>query len=90
MSSETKSIKQPVSLIQNSRSIILEIADYFRITMVDYPRRSSFRISIYLLKGILIGLFQRTMSGYPRILSRYIIFLFRPLLTQFGQVERIL
>ena len=57
MPSETKSIKQPVSLVQKSRSIIGEIADYLRITMVDYPGRSSFRIAVYLLEGVLIGLF---------------------------------
>jgi len=57
MPSETKSIKQPVSLVQKSRSIIGEIADNLRITMVDYPGRSSFRIAVYLLEGVLIGLF---------------------------------
>ncbi len=57
MSGETKSLKQPMSLVQKSRSYANDIAEYLRITMADYPARSLFRIAVYLLEGALVGLF---------------------------------
>ncbi len=57
MSGETKSIKRPMSLVQKSRSYANAIADYLRIAMADYPPRSPIRITVYLLEGLLIGLF---------------------------------
>ncbi|CAB1065391.1 hypothetical protein D1BOALGB6SA_10188 [Olavius sp. associated proteobacterium Delta 1] len=56
MSSETNRANQPMSTVQKSRSIFRDIADYLKTRMDDYPNRSSFRITVYLLEGILIGL----------------------------------
>ena len=57
MSNETRSINQPMSIIQKSRSIFGDIADYLLTKMDDDPKALSFRISTYILEAVLIGLF---------------------------------
>ena len=94
MSGETKSIRQPMSQTQKNRSFIGDVADYFRIPMAEYPARSAFRISVYLLEGVLIGLFfylwleySQTealfKTFYPLFVGFTIIF-WHYLITEFG------
>ena len=71
MPSETNSINQPMSMVQKSRSIWGDIADYLQTRMDDYPNTSSFRISIYLLEGVLIGLFTYLWLEYAQMGKLY-------------------
>jgi DNA-binding LytR/AlgR family response regulator len=94
MSNETKSIHQPMSLFQKSRSIFSDIADYLLTRLDGYPNASSFRITVYLLEGVLIGLFfylwlEYTQTGvlfktyYPIFVAVCIIF-WHYLVAEFG------
>ena len=67
MSEETRNISQPVSMVQKSRSIFGDISDYLQIKMSDYPNTSPFRITIYLLEGVLIGLFTYLWLEYAQM-----------------------
>lgn len=46
-----------MSVFQKSRSILDETAGYFLTGMDEYPKASPLRISVYILEGVLIGLF---------------------------------
>jgi hypothetical protein len=71
MSNETSSINQPMSLVNKSRSIWGDIADYLLIRMDDYSSTSSFRIAMYLLEGVLIGLFTYAWLEYAQMGKLY-------------------
>ena len=94
MSSETKSIRQPMSLSQKSRSFIGDIVDYLQFRMEDYPAGSAFRASVYLLEGVLIGLFFYLWLEYTQtealfktfypIFVAFTIVIWHYLVTEFG------
>ena len=67
MSEETGSFSQPVSMVQKSRSIFGDISDYLQIKMDDYPKTSPFRITVYLLEGVLVGLFTYLWLEYAQM-----------------------
>jgi hypothetical protein len=71
MSSETNRINPPMSTVQKSRSIFGDIADYLQTGMDDYPNTSSFRITAYLLEGVLIGLFTYLWLEYAQMGKLY-------------------
>jgi hypothetical protein len=71
MPNETRSVNQPMSLFQKSRSIFGDNADYLMGRMDDYPNSSSFRIIIYLLEGVLIGLFTYLWLEYAQMGKLY-------------------
>jgi|GEM_PF-2085119 len=71
MSHETGSINQPMSRVQKSRSILGDIADYLQARMDDYPNTSSFRITVYILEGALIGLFTYLWLEYAQMGKLY-------------------
>ena len=94
MLNQTSRINQSVSPTQKSRSIIADITDYFLTRIEGYPKASLFRITIYGLEGILIGLFfylwleytQTTelfKTNYPIFVGFTIIF-WHYLVTEFG------
>jgi hypothetical protein len=57
MPNETGRINPPMSRVQKSRSIWGNIEEYLLTGMDEYPSTSTFRIAMYLLEGVLIGLF---------------------------------
>ena len=71
MSNETSSINQPMSLVQKSRSRMGDIADYLKTRMDYYPNTSFFRITLYLLEGVLIGLFTYLWLEYAQMGKLY-------------------
>ena len=70
MSNETRSINQPMALVQKSRSILGDIADYL-LTPMDDPNASTFRITVYLLEGVLIGSFTYMWLEYAQMGALY-------------------
>jgi hypothetical protein len=48
-----------------------DIADHLQTRMDDYPNTSSFRITVYLLEGILIGLFTYLWLEYAQMGKLY-------------------
>jgi hypothetical protein len=71
MSNETGSINQPMSRVLNRRSIFGAIADYLQTRMDEYANTSSFRIILYLLEGVLIGLFTYLWLEYAQMGKLY-------------------
>lgn len=58
-------------LFQKSRSIFGDITDYFLTPMDDYPNTSSFRMTVYLLEGVLIGSFTYMWLEYAQMGALY-------------------
>lgn len=71
MSSETNRINPPLPTVQKSGSIFGDIAGYLQTRMDAYPNTSSFRITAYLLEGLLIGLFTYLWLEYAQMGKLY-------------------
>ncbi|MBT8358647.1 MAG: LytTR family transcriptional regulator [Desulfobacterales bacterium] len=89
-----RSLIHPMSLVQNSRSIFDNFAGYLLTRMDGYPHASSFRRTVYLLEGVLIGLFfylwleytqtEELFKTYYPIFVAFSIIFWHYLVTEFG------
>ena len=71
MSPEIRSFNQPLSPLQKNRTIFGEFSGYLLTRTGDYPGTSSFRIAVYLLEAVLIGLFTYLWLEYAQIGKLY-------------------
>ena len=71
MSPETDSINQPLSPVQQIRSILGDFAEFLQTRMEVYSNTSSFSIAVYLIEGILIGLFTYLWLEYAQMGELY-------------------
>jgi len=71
MSPATSKADQSIFRLQKSRSILSDIADFLQNRMDDYPNTSLFRMTPYLLEGVLIGLFTFLWLEYAQMGKLY-------------------
>ena len=57
MANQTETIHETTASVQNSHFLSGKLGDYFRTILEDYPTASFSRIIVYLVEGVLIGLF---------------------------------
>jgi hypothetical protein len=71
MSPKSDSIRQPLSPSQQFRSILGHFSEVLQTRMDDYSNTYAFKLAVYLIEGILIGLFTFLWLEYAQMGELY-------------------